>query len=129
VCESLQVREKAGEIRNLRFQVTHTLYLAESIANVPGSGRAVISGWCSCFGDRQATAPAGFKRFRAIRPDFEYEECFLKVADSNGKDRVQMWAPITADAKGAEHEAQHMAYQVFEFIHGRPVHLFKKEPR
>lgn len=122
-CQSLQLLEKGGAIRGLRQQVTHTLYLAP-VATVPfDMGKQkykILNGWCSCFGDKQARAPEGFERFRAIRPDFEYEE----AVSADWHD----WIVITADAKGAGQEAQMLAYKIFELIHGRPVRLFRRMP-
>lgn len=114
-CAALVTQERGRAIRNLKFQVTHTLYLCP-LAGV----KSGVIGYCSCQGDKHAAAPPGCQRFRGIRPDFEFEE----AVDADWKD----WHIVTADAKGAGQEAQMLAYKIFELIHGRPVRLFRRMP-
>jgi len=105
-CDDLHLRQRAGEIRGLRTQVTHALYVGAS-----GS-------YCDCHGIVIPPHLVKAERVRAVRLDFQFEE----------RTAPRKWEVRYGDAKGwiDTGSAQYLAYKIFAILHGQEIQLYRK---
>jgi hypothetical protein len=111
----LRLLERAGEIRNLRLQVTHQLYVGDGLSQ------------CSCQWPKGKEMPIGMMRVYSPRLDFEFEERASGIVAGGQVERRLVYA----DAKGwmDPESKQYLGYKLFAAIHGQEIRLLRTPRR